>query len=53
MELAAKLRSTSGLKLPDALILAAALEGNYMLVTRNTKDFDPAAWANVRVPYLV
>jgi predicted nucleic acid-binding protein len=38
------------LKLPDALILAAARVNGWLLVTRNTKDF-PASMLGVRVPY--
>jgi predicted nucleic acid-binding protein len=53
MERAARLRTESRMRLPDAIVLASALCHNLMLVTRNTKDFDPARWANVRVPYLV
>jgi len=34
------LRKKSRLKLPDAIILASAIENNLTLVTRNTKDFD-------------
>lgn len=37
------------LKLPDAIILAAARERGLVLVTRNTRDF-PAGTANVRHP---
>lgn len=53
MERAARLRSESRMRLPDAIILASALCENLMLVTRNTKDFDVAVWPNVRVPYRV
>jgi predicted nucleic acid-binding protein len=53
MELAAKLRTESRLRLPDAIVLASALSANLILVTRNTKDFNPKTWANVRIPYKV
>ena len=53
MERAARLRSDSRMRLPDAIILASALCENLMLVTRNNKDFDSAVWPNVRVPYQV
>ncbi len=51
MERAALLRATGSLRLPDAIILATALENNLMLVTRNTKDFKINDWPNIRVPY--
>jgi predicted nucleic acid-binding protein len=38
------------LKLPNALIFAAARVNGWLLVTRNTKDF-PASMLGVRVPY--
>ena len=53
MEQAATLRNTHRLKLPDAIILASAQVNNLMLVTRNTKDFDPRKLPNVRVPYVI
>ena len=46
------LRRSHRLKLPDALMLASARVNGWQLVTRNTKDF-PAAWAGVRVPYVI
>jgi predicted nucleic acid-binding protein len=49
-ERAVQIRRSRRLRLPDAIILATALEHGCVLVTRNTKDFsesDPA----VRVPY--
>ena len=51
-ERAVRLRRSRRLKLPDAIILATALERGLVLVTRNIKDFpedDPA----IRVPYLL
>ena len=53
MERAARLRSETRLRLPDAIILATALCASLMLITRNTKDFDTAVWPNIRVPYRV
>lgn len=47
---AAALRRSSRMKLPDALIYAAALESGEALVTRNTKDFSPTL-PGIRVPY--
>ena len=49
-ERAVALRRRRGLKLPDALILASAQEGGYLLCTRNTRDFT-AEEAGVRIPY--
>ena len=49
-ERAVALRRELGLKLPDAIILATARESGAILVTRNTKDFDPS-WPEVREPY--
>lgn len=43
-------RKRSKLKLPDAVILATADCEGCILVTRNTKDFDPAD-PRVRIPY--
>jgi predicted nucleic acid-binding protein len=43
-------RKHSGLKLPDAVILATADCEGCILVTRNTRDFDPRD-PRVRIPY--
>jgi len=43
-------RQGSGLKLPDAIVLATADAEGCILVTRNTKDFDPHD-PRVRFPY--
>lgn len=48
--LAAELRRTLKLRLPDAMILATARTERRMLVTRNTKDFKPD-WPDIIVPY--
>ena len=47
---AVQLRRANRLRLPDALILATAQSRGALLVTRNTRDFDPKA-PGVRVPY--
>jgi predicted nucleic acid-binding protein len=49
---AVQLRQERRLKLPDAIVLATAIESGCLLVTRNTKDF-PASDPSVRVPYTV
>ena len=49
-ERAVVLRRQHALKLPDAIILATARKAEALLLTRNTKDFDPA-WPEVREPY--
>ena len=48
-EEAVKLRRSSRLKLPDAVILATARVENRILLTRNTRDFSPGRF--VRIPY--
>jgi predicted nucleic acid-binding protein len=50
-DLAASLRREHRWKLPDALQAAVAINRGLLLVTRNTKDFDPARHAFVHVPY--
>ncbi len=49
-ERAVALRRQRRIKLPDAIILATAEAGDWLLVTRNTRDF-PAGDAGIRVPY--
>jgi predicted nucleic acid-binding protein len=49
-EEAVRIRRQRRLKLPDAIILATARVHGLVLVTRNTKDFDPADPA-IRIPY--
>lgn len=49
-EIAVQLRRLHRLRLPDAIIWATAKAHDAVLVTRNTKDFDPK-WDGVRVPY--
>lgn len=44
------LRRQRRLRLPDAMIYATARSLKMPLITRNTKDFDPA-WGDVIVPY--
>lgn len=49
-ERAVTLRRDRRLRLPDAIILASAMVEGCTLVTRNTRDFDPA-WPDVNEPY--
>ncbi len=54
-ERAAQMRREKGAKkmrLPDAIILASAIENSLILVTRNSKDFD-AKLPIVRIPYVL
>jgi predicted nucleic acid-binding protein len=44
------LRLKRKLRLPDAIILASARVNGWMLLTRNTRDFDPR-WPEIREPY--
>ncbi len=48
---AAALRRSYGWKLPDAFQAALAVYYNIKLVTRNTKDFNPARDQFVEIPY--
>lgn len=50
-DLAASLRREHRWKLPDALQAAMAINRQLTLVTRNSKDFDPARHAFVAIPY--
>jgi predicted nucleic acid-binding protein len=47
---AVEVRQQSRLKLPDAIVLATAMDAGCLLVTRNTKDY-AASDPLVRVPY--
>ncbi|MEH3157514.1 MAG: PIN domain-containing protein [Sphingomonas taxi] len=49
---AALRRQRTGLKSPDAIILATAQVRGRILITRNTRDF-PADMPGVRVPYTI
>jgi predicted nucleic acid-binding protein len=49
-EIAVQLRRSRHLRLPDAIILATAQSQAALLVTRNTKDFNPE-WEGIQVPY--
>ena len=51
-ERAVNLRREHRLKLPDALILATAEVEDYLLLTRDTRDF-PQAHTRVHIPYQV
>ena len=47
IETVIRLRKTNKFKLPDAIILATAIENNLKLITRNTKDFEVAAPSDI------
>ena len=49
-ENAIQLRREHRTRLPDAIIWGAAKTHNAVLVTRNTKDFNPD-WDGIRLPY--
>ncbi|MFH1738171.1 MAG: type II toxin-antitoxin system VapC family toxin [bacterium] len=49
-ETAVRLRRTHHIRLPDAVIWATAQTRNAVLVSRNTKDFNPH-WDGIHVPY--
>ena len=51
-ETAVQLRRAHHIRLPDAIIWATAQNNNAVLVSRNTKDFDPD-WDGIRVPYTI
>lgn len=51
-EIAVQLRRKYRMKLPDAIIWATAKATDSVLVTRNTKDFDPN-WEGIYLPYQV
>ncbi len=47
-ERAGRIRRESGVRMPDALIAATALERNLGLATRNKKDFEPVRGLRIR-----
>ena len=47
---AVQLRREHRIRLPDAIIWATARVNQAVLVTRNTKDFNPS-WDGIRLPY--
>jgi predicted nucleic acid-binding protein len=51
-ERAASVRRSARIKLPDAIIWATAQVHQCLLVTRNTRDFDPKD-PGIRVPYMI
>ncbi len=51
-EAAIRLRRQNRIKLPDAIIWATARVGKALLVTRNSRDFDPSE-PGIRIPYII
>jgi len=51
-ETAIRLRREHRLRLPDAIIWATARVNEAVLVTRNTKDFNPE-WDGIHLPYTI
>ncbi len=51
-ETAVRLRRSNHLRLPDAIIWATAQSQEAVLVTRNTKDFNPE-WEGIYIPYMI
>ena len=51
-EIAIRLRREHRLRLPDAIIWATARVNEAVLVTRNTKDFNPV-WDGIHLPYTI
>lgn len=51
-ETAVQLRRSNHLRLPDAIIWATAQTRTAVLVTRNSKDFNPD-WKGIRIPYQI
>jgi len=49
-ERAGRLRRAGGLRMPDALIAATALEHQFALVTRNTRDFKDTRGLKLKHP---
>ena len=49
---AVQLRRNHRIRLPDAIIWATARTKEVVLVTRNTKDFDPS-WNMIHLPYKI
>lgn len=49
-ERAGRIRRETGVRLPDALIAATAIEHTCQLVTRNRRDFEPIRGLRVRAP---
>lgn len=51
-ESAVQIRREYSIRLPDAIIWATARVNNLLLVTRNTKDFNPVL-DGIRLPYMI
>lgn len=52
-DLAGRLRRGGRWKLPDAIQAALAISNELILVTRNTRDFEPGGTPEVIVPYTI
>ena len=52
VETAVQLRRAYHMRLPDAVIWATAKANEAVLVTRNTKDFNPE-WEGIYLPYIL
>ncbi|WP_368670757.1 DUF5615 family PIN-like protein [Algoriphagus sp. AGSA1] len=48
-----RIRKSSKIKLPDALIASTAITFNYILLTRNTSDFSSLKRLEIINPHLI
>jgi predicted nucleic acid-binding protein len=49
-ERAGRIRRETGIRTPDALIAATAIEHRLTVLTRNTRDFEPVSGLRVKAP---